>query len=235
MKPVIGITASLDGRHIMVTRHYSDWILAKGGIPLIIPYFSNMNDLDLFIHRLDGLLLTGGGDIDPSYFKEEPHPKLGPITPERDFNEIYLAKSMLKLNKPILAICRGCQVLNIAAGGDMYQDLSTQYHHNELIQHDQNAPTDHASHTVNVDKNSYLFKILQMVKCRTNSFHHQAVKEVAPLFRAVAHSRDGVIEAIEGEAYSYAIGVQWHPECMSESDEVSQRLFHSFILACTKS
>lgn len=232
MKPVIGITAALDGRHFSVTRHYSDWVLTKGGIPLIIPYVANRDDLSLLTNHIDGLLLTGGGDIDPTYFKEEPHPKLGPITPERDFNELYLAETMLQLQKPILAICRGCQVLNIAAGGNMYQDLAAQLEQSSLLQHDQNAPTNHASHTVKVKQNSLLHDILELEYCKTNSFHHQAIKQVAPAFQAVAHALDGVIEAIAGEEHPYALGVQWHPECMSTTDTVSQKLFHSFILAC---
>lgn len=236
-KPIIGITTSLEEqRKLVVTRHYSDWIQEEGGLPLIIPYISTdlaqqQQIIEEYTKRLDGLLLSGGGDIDPTLFGEEPLPGLGPITPERDQLEVALAQEMLKHNRPILAICRGAQILNIAAGGDMYQDLEREYT-GALLQHQQNAPVWHASHHIEIEKKSKLSTILKVEKAKTNSFHHQAIKQPAPYFQSVAFSRDGVIEAIESLQHDYVIGVQWHPECMPASDPISKKLFQSFVTAC---
>jgi putative glutamine amidotransferase len=182
--------------------------------------------------RMDGLLLTGGGDIDPTLFGEEPLPGLGSITPERDTLEIALIGHMLKANKPIFAICRGCQILNIAAGGDMYQDLYTQ--RDNLLQHTQHAPRSHTSHTLEVVEDSLLHRISGEVSFKVNSFHHQAVRNLAPGFVVSAAAKDGVIEAFESRNHTFVLGVQWHPEFMAEKDEVSQRLFNTFVAACGK-
>lgn len=231
MAPLIGITASMEEeRKIMVTRHYSDWLLQKGAIPVIIPHLTDNEKILAYTNLLDGLLLSGGGDIDPTYFQQETHPKLGNITPERDLLEIVLVQEMLKQNKPILAICRGCQILNVAAGGDMYQDLSAQFERQEkLVQHQQKAPRWHATHTVNIEENSKLYAILGVNQCKTNSFHHQAIKNPAPSFKITARSMDGVIEAIESETHTFAVGVQWHPECMELDNQTSKKLFSSFV------
>jgi len=234
-KPLIGITTSFeDQRKHVVTRHYSDWIIQEGGIPLIIPYTKKIEVIEHYTQILDGVLLSGGGDIDPTLFGEEPHPHLGSITPERDQLEMNLSCAMLDQDKPILAICRGSQILNVAAGGSMYQDLQKQYTYAPLIQHDQVAPTWHESHTILIKPDSLLNKVLLVDQCKTNSFHHQAIKDPAPSFQVVAHSRDGVVEAIESTIHSYVLGVQWHPECMPLDHPLSARLFRSFVEACSK-
>ncbi|WP_025025456.1 gamma-glutamyl-gamma-aminobutyrate hydrolase family protein [Caldalkalibacillus mannanilyticus] len=232
-KPIIGITASFeDQRKLVVTRHYSDWIIQEGGLPYIIPYTQNLDVLEHYVRTLDGLLLSGGGDIDPTLFDEEPHPQLGSITPERDEVEINLSCAMLEQNKPILAICRGCQILNVSAGGSMFQDLSTQYSTAPLLQHEQRAPFWHESHTIQIQPDSLLHKILLVDQCKTNSFHHQAIKDPAPFFSISAMTGDKVVEAIESTIHDYVIGVQWHPECMPLDHPLSTRLFHSFVDAC---
>ncbi|GAA0374437.1 gamma-glutamyl-gamma-aminobutyrate hydrolase family protein [Bacillus horti] len=232
-KPLIGLTASFEQpNRIFITRHYSDWIERVGGLPVIVPYTNDVQQLKEYTTLLDGLLLSGGGDIDPTLFQEEPHPQLGSILPERDTLEIVLAQEMLRLDLPILAICRGIQILNIAAGGTMYQDLQGQYN-GELIQHQQKAPTSHVSHTVDVLPESKLADLLQTTQLKTNSFHHQAVKDPAPHFKATAYSRDGVIEAIESDAHQFVLGVQWHPECMPKEHASSERIFTQFVQACS--
>ena len=229
-KPLIGITTSLEEeRKLVVTRHYSDWILREGGIPIILPYLKEHKQILDYIEVLDGLLLAGGGDIDPTLFGEEPIEQLGSITPERDWLELHLTQAALKRNLPILAICRGCQILNVAAGGTMYQDIASQHSTRPLIQHTQVAPTWHATHSVNIQANTKLHHIVGKTQVKTNSFHHQAVKEIAPNFQASAFTKDGVVEAIESIEHQYVIGVQWHPECMAVTDPLSKSLFQSFV------
>lgn len=235
-KTVIGLSASFEQpNRIFITRHYSDWLLRLGAIPVILPYTTDEQQIISYTTILDGLLLSGGGDIDPTLFGEEPHPNLGSIHPERDKLELILTKEMLKLDRPILAICRGIQLLNVAAGGTMYQDLPAQYKNNpELIQHQQKAPTSHASHTVDLVPNSKLSEYLNRTQIKTNSFHHQAVKEPAPDFKVCAMSKDGVIEAIESVKHRFVLGVQWHPECMPVEHNTSEKIFSSFVHACQK-
>ena len=233
MKPIIGISSSLNEHVLSVPTDYIQAITKFGGVPIILPNIEE-DAIDSIVQLLDGLLLTGGGDIDPTIFNEEPHQNLGSITPERDEFEIAVINKMLKLNKPILGICRGMQILNIAIGGDMYQDIYMQSQ-SKLLQHTQLAPRNHASHFVKVLKGSTLSDIVQAEKIKVNSFHHQAVREIPNNYKACAVSSDGIIEAFESTVHSFVMGVQWHPECLLGKDDLaSTAIFKSFILSCEK-
>ena len=212
MKPIIGISANLKEQFLSVSTDYIQAITEFGGVPLVIPNLQE-DAIDPIIQQIDGLLLTGGGDIDPTLFGEEPLQGLGNITPERDAFEIAITQKMLKLNKPILGICRGIQILNIAAGGDMYQDIYSQIE-KRLLQHTQQAPRWHATHFVHLKKGSLLGDIIQKEKVKVNSFHHQAVRNIPNEFEVSALASDGIIEAVESKINSFVMGVQWHPECM---------------------
>jgi putative glutamine amidotransferase len=230
--PVIGVTASRDDRGTLsISREYLEAVLMAGGLPLIVPYLDDVEGIRQVVERIDGLLLTGGGDIDPTWFGEEPVPGLGWIDLERDQLEIALIRQMMDGNKPILAICRGCQILNVAAGGDMFQDLYQQ--REGLLQHMQNAPRSHLSHSVEVAEGSLLRRIAGNSTMKVNSFHHQAVRKVAPGFIACATAKDGVIEGVESVRHPFVLGVQWHPEHLVKSDAVSRRLFESFVQAAS--
>ena len=172
MQPMIGLTASINENEIVLKRDSSDSISSAGGVPFIIPYTGQIEQdeqIEQICQFIDGLLLTGGEDIDPSWYGEEPLQELGQIVPERDRLEVLLAREMLRLNKPIFAICRGCQVLNVAAGGSLYQDIYTQC---QTIQHRQKAPRSHLSHTVQIDEGTLLYKIMDTQNLKVNSFHH---------------------------------------------------------------
>lgn len=225
MKPIIGITASENGKGTSLKDTYVKRVLEAGGVPIILPSLLT-DQIEQLLKRIDGLLLSGGGDIDPNYFGEDPHPYLGEVAPRRDGFEIALAKQALHMNTPILGICRGMQVLNVAAGGNMYQDLSKQ-RKEESIQHSQKAPTHHASHTVHLKGESLLKKLIGAEEVRVNSFHHQAVKNVPEPFIISARSNDDVIEAIESLTNNFVVGVQWHPEELM--DVHSTKLFEKFI------
>lgn len=230
--PVIGVTASRDDRGTLsVSREYLDAVLMAGGLPLIVPYTEDAETIRQVVERIDGLLLTGGGDIDPAWFGEEPIPGLGWIDPKRDHLEIAFIRRMMEESKPILAICRGCQILNVAAGGDMFQDLYQQ--REGLLQHMQKAPRSHLSHSVEVAEGSLLYRIAGNSTVKVNSFHHQAVRKVAPGFIACATAKDGVIEGVESVRHPFVLGVQWHPEHLVKTDAISRRLFKAFVQAAS--
>lgn len=232
MKPLIGVITSteLEQSNYYTAKDNVKAILKAGGIPVLLPYFQTAEDIGEIAERIDGLYATGGYDIDPTLFGEEPHPKLGTIIPARDSFEINLMKKMLQMNKPILGVCRGCQTLNIAGGGDMYQDIYSQIK-DDLLQHQQKAPKDHGSHFVYIKEGSLLNTLTGKERLRVNSRHHQANRSVREPFQVSGKASDGVIEAIESSTHRFVLGVQWHPESM-QNDEDSQAIFRGFIAAC---
>src|SRR5699024_9965205 len=176
-----------------------------------------------------------GDDINPAHFGEEPHPGLGSYFPERDVFELTITKMMLSKNKPILGVCKGAQILNLAAGGDMYQDIYAQIDI-PLIQHSQKSPNHTPSHEVNLKQDSLLFQVVNLEKIRANSFHHQANRKVGEGFAISGKSSDGVIEVIESVIHRFALGIQWHPEMLAVggNDKASKKIYKAFIGACGK-
>ncbi|TWT27487.1 gamma-glutamyl-gamma-aminobutyrate hydrolase family protein [Planomicrobium sp. CPCC 101110] len=236
MKPFIGITSSVElGRdEYAIEMVDTEAILNAGGLPLMLPHIMEEADIDGLVEKLDGLFAAGGYDIDPTLFGEEPHPNLGVIIPSRDHFELLLIRKMLEAGKPILAICRGAQILNIAVGGDMYQDLPAQFG-GTLLQHQQKAPKFHGSHFVEVARDSLLYQLTGEERLKVNSRHHQANRLVPKPFIISGKASDGVIEAIESKEHRFALGLQWHPENMARVKDVpSLRIFKGFIAACRK-
>lgn len=232
MKPVIGITTDVqqDGENILKNT-YVQAVIRAGGLPMIVPVGLEQ-DVDQLIEMFDGLLLSGGNDINPMLFNEEPHEYLGVVSPSRDSSELELARRMLKTGKPILGICRGLQVLNVAVGGTLYQDLYKQ-NDSPILQHIQKAPNTHCSHYVQLDKGSLLESIAGSERIQVNSYHHQSLKEVPSDFKVTAVASDGIVEAIESTDEQFVLGVQWHPEALSAAgDAVSLRIFERFISEC---
>lgn len=229
MKPLIGITASFtSSEHQRVNNTYVKAVIRAGGIPVILPTGTEQ-DIERFVEKFDGFIFTGGGDVDPILFGEEPHIDLGDVEPERDAFELPFAQAILRSNKPLLGICRGMQVLNIALGGGVYQDLYAQQE-NATIQHSQKAATYHASHFVNFTKGSLMEEITGEETIRVNSFHHQAVSTVKSPLQVSGTANDGTIEAIESTTHSFVVGLQWHPEALIEKeDPPSLKLFDAFI------
>ncbi|MDQ0190068.1 gamma-glutamyl-gamma-aminobutyrate hydrolase family protein [Alicyclobacillus cycloheptanicus] len=208
MKPLIGLTSyrhkfawnkpGPDLQGAVLADDYTQAIEEAGGIPLVIPYLETEEAVRHVVERLDGLILTGGNDIDPSIFGEEPHKGLGEVCPERDWLEVTLVRYARQFGKPLLGICRGMQVINAALGGTLYQDLAREWAGS--IQHSQRAARHHLSHKVHIKPGSQLFHLLGAAETlRTNSFHHQAVRDVAPGLVAVAWDDEGLVEAVEAE------------------------------------
>ncbi|MHA6260187.1 gamma-glutamyl-gamma-aminobutyrate hydrolase family protein [Sporosarcina sp. CAU 1771] len=235
MKPVIGITTDVENgkRHVLNDR-YIQAVERAGGLPILIPTGIE-KDLRQITGLLDGLLLSGGSDLNPLLFGEEPHRNLGDVTPARDQIEIELAKIMLELDKPILGICRGEQILNVVSGGNLYQDIHAQ-NEKKVLQHAQNSPRGHLTHYVQVEKGSLLESIVGETEILVNSYHHQAVKYVPKPYQISGVSSDGIVEAIESTEHRFVLGVQWHPEeLVPLNDAPSLLIFEKFIKASKKS
>lgn len=230
MKPVIGLTSSYDynkGYSYLKSGYYSA-ISNAGGVPVILPVTDDVEYPEDIVENIHGLLLTGGCDVDPALYGELPCRHLGMVSPERDRMEIRLVKLCVEKDIPILAICRGIQVLNVALGGTLYQDIPSQI--DGAIMHEQGEiPTYYGIHSVRIDENSLLYKVIGNKNLIVNSFHHQAVKLVAPCLKAVAWSEDGVIEAVEGIGFKFVLGVQWHPERMWSKSPENFKIFKDFI------
>ncbi|MCQ2196195.1 MAG: membrane dipeptidase [Bacteroidaceae bacterium] len=232
--PLIGITGNFGEKGCELAEGYYRSILAAGGTPVVIPPYAEPDALGTLLDRLDGLMLSGGADINPLYTDEEPLPALHGINPKRDASELLLVRMAYDRQLPILGICRGIQVLATALDGSVWQDLATQYVPSlqddeavqPLIKHSQNLDRGIASHRIEIDRDSTLYNIIKKETLAVNSFHHQAVRETGPHLRVTARSKDGVIEAVESNEYMSLLGVQWHPECfVLENDECMIPLF----------
>lgn len=226
--PRIGISSSNYNTGASVSEGYIKSVLKAGGEPIIIPPITEVSLLRNIVKELDGLVLIGGVDFAPSYYKEKAIEQLGEVDSIRDVSDLTLIKLATDWNVPILGICRGEQGLNVAFGGTLYQDIPSQL--NTQINHSQKEKGHVGTHNVNIDANSRLAKILGTTLIKTNSFHHQSVKDVAPYFKAVAHSEDGIVEAIEAYPNRNIMAVQWHPEIhTSHGDTIMLKLFENLL------
>lgn len=196
----------------------------------MITVWSDDSSLSALLPRLDGLVFTGGGDIDPERFNGKPHPKIYGISPERDEMEFALLSKALDSRKPFLAICRGIQVLNIAFGGDLYTHIQDQLQ--PSLKHDwyPKFSRDKLAHEVSLVSGSKLDEIFGAKQIRVNSLHHQGIARVGKGLKATAFAPDGLVEGLEVEGADFALGVQWHPECLPD-DPGMQSLFKALITA----
>ena len=246
--PVIGITGNFGEKGCELAEGYFQSILRAGATPVIIPPTDDTDALTTYLDRIDGLLLSGGADLNPLYVGEEPSPALHGICPQRDLFELLLIRLAFDRQIPILGVCRGIQMLVAALDGSVWQDLGEFYDSRSAetaettettevleisasqkpIKHDQSLDRTVPSHTVEIVDNSLLYTIMGRVKkLYVNSFHHQAVREAGPHLRVSATAPDGVIEAVESSEHKSILGVQWHPECFCLSgDESMMPLFH---------
>lgn len=229
--PLIGITCSTHPTEekYYIVKDYVKAVEASGGIPVLIPPVKSETKIKSMVRVLDGLLLSGGKDLDPKYYGEEPV-GVWRIDPEKDVLELTLTRTALKRNIPILGICRGCQVLNVVGGGTVAQHLSTQ---KGAIKHWQTAPDAYPTHGLELRKGTRLLQIIGESRIRVNSFHHQAIKDVAKGYKVSAVAPDGTVEAIESEGDSWVIGVQFHIEYLWEEYPEFKRIFVDFIEAAS--
>lgn len=204
------------------------WIIKNGGIPMMLPYSKDVESNKVLLDLAQGLVVPGGLDVDPYLYGEEPKPLLGPVDPEVDRHDYELIEYAIAQFKPIFGICRGMQMVNVVLGGTLYQDLS--YIIGQVHSHMQSIDRSFIHHEIQIREDSVLNKILEVDRLKVNSFHHQAIKDLAPGLRCIAKSSDDIIEAVEGDFIPF-IGVQFHPEDLSNnpSGQYMDRLFGYFI------
>jgi putative glutamine amidotransferase len=232
-KPLIGISMRLEIEtdRFYLARHYSEAVIASGGIPVHIPLTEDATLLGDLASRIDGLLLPGSdSDVDPLIYGEEPHPKLGRVIPVKEATDLLLLEYAEARKIPIFGICFGMQALNVFRGGTLFQDIESQFE--EPVRHQQGSPRDRESHSISIEHDSILARLAGTAETVVNSHHHQAVKSVGNRLRTTARARDGVIEAIEGSnTEHFVIGVQWHPELSWRTNDLSKSLFNEFVRA----
>lgn len=229
MKPIIGITASyFDSRYCIFTT-YASAISAAGGVPIVIPFSEDEESINRIVSLCDGVLLSGGCDVAPSRYGEEILNDTVVTAPKRDKFEFKLFELANAQRKPIMAICRGMQVTNVALGGSLYQDLPSQYESDIL--HAQTQPKTEPSHSVNVVADTPLQRLTGSTRLTANSFHHQAVKRLGDGLIPMAYADDGIIEAFYRKEEPYLRGYQWHPERLYSIDEKTMLIFKDFVEA----
>lgn len=232
--PLIGITTY--GRNaeneFTLPAEYVEAVRRAGGIPVLIP--AGETEIDALLSRLDGLILSGGGDVDPELYAGAKHIEIYMVDPERDGTEMRLARQVAANGMPTLCICRGLQVLNVALGGSLVEHLPDEV--GEAITH-RNPPPGHAQissyalHPLRVDASSRLADVLGTTEVEPASWHHQAVRRLADGLRVIAQAEDGTIEAAEAPEHPWLLAVQWHPEITAADDPAQQRIFDAFVAA----
>ena len=234
-KPLIGLTTTRmlkkTARPAFGTNElYAKAISISGGLPVLIPLSLSNDDLDALLVRLDGILFTGGYDIDPRQYGNQPHPKVEGVDEDRDRMEVYLVREVIQSPKPFLGICRGLQVINVAMGGSLYEHLPEQFP-GDIAHDNHHRARDFLAHSVTVKPDNRLSQIISSNQVQVNSLHHQGVRRIAPDLFPTAHAPDGLIEAFEITGYPFGLAVQWHPEEL-QADEVMRKLFQTFIHSC---
>jgi putative glutamine amidotransferase len=235
-QPIIGVTGGLiqnkaGSTVCQVGQAYITAITRAGGLPLLIPVGIDEQNVRSLIDAIDGILFTGGGDIDLIHFNGEPHPKVYGVSPERDQLEFTLIDAALEFHLPFLAICRGIQVLNVAFGGSLHTHIQDQVE--GALKHNwfPGYPRDKIAHTVSLTCDSLLHNIFDADDIPVNSLHHQGITKVGKGLEAIAFAPDGLVEGLVVEGERFALGVQWHPECLPD-DPGMQNLFSKFVEAC---
>lgn len=244
--PKIGVTAALreetesisqnpSGRFVRTDLDYVKGVSEAGGVPVILSPSLSLQAAEALLDGLDGLLLSGGPDLDPGYYGEGPIPELGTTIPEWDALEIALLRLALEQGMPIFGICRGMQILNVALGGTLYQDVPSQLGA-DVFNHWQTTPKCQVTHEVEVLDDSYLAKITDRQTVEVNSYHHQGIKGLADVLTVAARCADGVIEALESRYFSdrWIVGVQWHPEGMRDTESGHRNLFEAHVCAAER-
>lgn len=237
-QPIIGISASLltiesgcfMGRErAFVGDDYVKAIEQAGGISIVLPIVESDETMRRHIDLIDGLLLSGGQDVNPHHYGEEPSQLLGAVSLKRDAYELGLVRHSHAMKKPILGVCRGLQLMNVAFGGSLYQDIPHAIP--EALQHHQIAHPEDATQKIDLVEGSLMQRIMGTTQIVANTYHHQAIKLLAPGFSVNARAQDGVIEGIEKDGDLFTLGVQWHPELMYMNHSTMVRLFQAFVEA----
>ena len=232
MKPFIGVIPLIDIQRnsYWMIPGYMKGIEDVGGIPIMLPFSDDNDIIESIADKFSGFLFTGGQDLSPKIYGEQKMQQCGEISEKRDDIEKKLFNALLEKNKPMLGICRGIQIFNAFLGGTLYQDLDTQYSSN--IIHKMKPPYDRNAHYVKILGATPLSSIFTEKTIGVNSYHHQAIKELAPELEPMALSEDGLIEAVYMKNKNFVWGVQWHPELSYKTDENMKQIFAKFVEEC---
>ena len=234
MRPVIGLIPLYDDEKdsYWMLPGYMKVLEQCGALPLMLPLTDSEDELEQCLQLTDGLLLTGGHDVGPNVYGSEASPLCGTPCRLRDRMEAYLLTRAIQLDLPVLGICRGIQFMNAALGGTLYQDLPSE--HPSPVEHHMAPPYDRGVHKVLVAEGSLLASLIGAGVHSVNSYHHQAIRELATCLRAMAVSEDGLIEAVDYPGRRFIVGVQWHPEFSYESNTESTALIQAFVHQCAQ-
>ncbi|MDR0703517.1 MAG: gamma-glutamyl-gamma-aminobutyrate hydrolase family protein [Planctomycetaceae bacterium] len=254
VRPLIGVVPLYDEprNSFWMLPGYMQAIEHAGGIPVILPLTANPSVLRQLAKQFDGFLFTGGQDVAPELYGEQPADCCGAVCPERDTMEKMLLEYVLKFDKPVFGICRGIQFINVFLGGTLYQDIPSQFQTETAIQHYQQPPYHKPVHSVTVEPESPLFPILQTsditlntpnssntfnlsnkpFNIPVNSFHHQGIRRLATELKSAAYASDGLIEAVYHPDKRFVFAVQWHPELSWQTDSNSRKIFSYFVQHC---
>lgn len=228
---LIGIVPSwVEQRKLTVNQDYVEAVVRAGGTPVLFPVTSDLDRLSTLLNQVDGLLLTGGVDVDPAEYGEQKKPCCGDCSACRDSMEFPLCRAALNRRMPVFAICRGMQVLSCVLGGNLYQDLSEQF--GTALLHPRYDMPEDPVHTVEVKPGTLLFSIVGLPSLNVNSRHHQGVRKTGAGLNVCACAPDGLVEGVELPGYPFVLGVQWHPESLSDRYPEHQKLFDAFVSAC---
>lgn len=232
MRPVIGIVPLFDDekQSLWMLPGYMKVIEKAGGLPIMLPLTTDEGELVQAYSLCDGILFTGGHDVNPAVYGQEKKDTCGQTCEERDTMEGFLLEKCIEENKPLFGICRGIQFINGYLGGTLYQDLDTEY--DSSTDHHMSPPYDRTAHEITVLSKTKLAEIIGEGYHEVNSYHHQAIKELSPKVEKMAVSEDGLIEAIAIKNHKFALAVQWHPEFSYENNADSMKLIEAFVKEC---
>lgn len=237
MKPIVGITPLFDEvkDSIWMLPGYMEGIRDAGGIPIILPLDVNDEELNRVYDLCDGFLLTGGQDINPARYGKPVSEKCGVINEKKDELEAKLFRRAYSEDKIVLGICRGIHLINVELGGTLYQDLPSELLSNQSVNHQMEAPYNRKVHSVQLEKNSSLYRLLRKEEIGVNSYHHQGIKSLGKDLEVMAYAADGLIEGICSKSKKFIWGIQWHPEYLYREDENCQNIFRMFVQEMYKS
>lgn len=234
MKPIIGVIPLFDEEKdsIWMVPGYMEGIRMAGGIPIILPLRAEDDEITAVADLCKGFLFTGGHDVDPALYGAVKSEKCGPANHDRDLLEQKIFAHALHKDKPVFGICRGIQLINVLCGGTLYQDIPTEYVGSKAVEHHMQPPYDVPCHQVEIIEDTPLGEMLERPVIAVNSYHHQAIRELAQNLRPMAISEDGLVEAVYMPDRKFIQAVQWHPEFIYQADEDACRLFRAFVNAC---
>lgn len=234
MKPVIGVIPLFDEEKdsIWMLPGYMEGIRQSGGLPVILPLKTEEEERNQICSLCHGFLFTGGHDVNPALYGAEKSDKCGLPNHDRDILEKDIFACALQADKPVFGICRGIQLINVLCGGTLYQDIPSEYENPNQVEHHMQPPYHVPCHKVTVLEDTPLFELSGRKELEVNSYHHQAVRELAPSLKAMAISEDGLIEALYMPGQKFIWAVQWHPEFLYMTDREAGKLFKSFVEAC---